>query len=297
MTDQPTGPQCPAGPPTPTPPPYAYPPQAEQRKGLAVTALVLGIIAILGSWIPFVSIASVVIGVVGLVFGIIAIVKAMSGKAGGKVMAFVGAGLSLLAIIFGIVSTGVGVAAVDEAIDEYSSAVASPVPSDEPDTGSDTEPTAEATDDAAPEAGDGIGTMDNPAAIGDGTVWTITEGDDAWDITFDGVEVVSSWTGEGQVAVLTGTATPTSISDGDLSNWASFPFFGWIANGATIEDTYEMPDPDQFADYRSTLDLEATVGTEMSFYTSVGLPEGVVPELITVETLFGDQTLYVATGL
>jgi hypothetical protein len=58
-----------------------------------------------------------------------------------------------------------------------------------------------------------------------------------------------------------------------------------------------MPDPDQFADYRSTLDLEATVGTEMSFYTSVGLPEGVVPELITVETLFGDQTLYVATGL
>ena len=293
MTDQPTGPQYPAGPPTPTPPPYAYPPQAEPRKGLAVTALVLGIIAILGSWIPFVSIASVVIGIVGLVFGIIAIVKAMSGKAGGKVMAFVGAGLSLLAIIFGIVSTGVGMAAVDEAIDEYSSAVASPVPSDEPDT----EPTAEATDDAAPEGGDGIGTIDNPAAIGDGTVWTITEGDDVWDITFDGVEVVSSWTGEGQVAVLTGTATPTSISDGDMSNWASFPFFGWIANGATIEDTYEMPDPDQFADYRSTLDLEATVGTEMSFYTSVGLPEGVVPELITVETLFGDQTLYVATGL
>ena len=293
MTDQPTGPQYPAGPPTPTPPPYAYPPQAEPRKGLAVTALVLGIIAILGSWIPFVSIASVVIGIVGLVFGIIAIVKAMSGKAGGKVMAFVGAGLSLLAIIFGIVSTGVGMAAVDEAIDEYSSAVASPVPSDQPDT----EPTAEATDDAAPEGGDGIGTIDNPAAIGDGTVWTITEGDDVWDITFDGVEVVSSWTGEGQVAVLTGTATPTSISDGDMSNWASFPFFGWIANGATIEDTYEMPDPDQFADYRSTLDLEATVGTEMSFYTSVGLPEGVVPELITVETLFGDQTLYVATGL
>lgn len=111
----------PVPPPAPTPPPVAPMPE---KKGLAITALVLGIVAILGSWIPFLSILSILIGFIGLVFGVIAIILAVSGKAAGKVMAIVGTALAVLSIVFGFISTGAGVAAVDNAIDEIEESAA-----------------------------------------------------------------------------------------------------------------------------------------------------------------------------
>lgn len=121
-------------------PPAPPVPVQPQKKGFAVTALVLGIVAILGSWIPFLSIGSILIGLVGLIFGVIALIKAVKGTAGGKAMAIVGSALSALAIIFGIVSTSAGVLAVDEAVNELNEEIAA-----------STEPVAEATDGATTE--------------------------------------------------------------------------------------------------------------------------------------------------
>ena len=58
--------QPPVQPPAPAQQPPAQPPAA--KKGFAVTALVLGIVAIVGSWIPFVSIVSIIIAFVVIVF-------------------------------------------------------------------------------------------------------------------------------------------------------------------------------------------------------------------------------------
>ncbi|MDN4480508.1 DUF4190 domain-containing protein [Demequina muriae] len=149
------------------PPPTHVP--EPQKKGFAITALVLGIVAILGSWIPFLSIGSALIGAIGLVFGIIAVVKAFKGTAGGKVMAIIGSVLSGLAIIFAIVSTAAGVAAVDGAIDEVDEEFAAEL-SPEPATDASDEP-AEGTNEEDEEVADEPegspeGTRDNPFPAG-----------------------------------------------------------------------------------------------------------------------------------
>lgn len=44
--------------------------------GLSIVALVLGVIAILGSWIPFINLISIVIGILAIIFGVICLVNA-----------------------------------------------------------------------------------------------------------------------------------------------------------------------------------------------------------------------------
>ncbi|MQY22953.1 DUF4190 domain-containing protein [Nocardia macrotermitis] len=89
----------------PPPPPGDYPaPPGEQRpqgqgRGLAITALVLGILAIISS--PTL-VGGVLFGLLGLIFGIIAVVKARRGTAGGGAMAWVGLALAALGLIAAI---------------------------------------------------------------------------------------------------------------------------------------------------------------------------------------------------
>ncbi|GAA1984372.1 hypothetical protein GCM10009718_22180 [Isoptericola halotolerans] len=75
---------------------------ASERKGLAITALVLGIVALLGCWIPFLNIGSALLGLVGVVLGIIAIVQASRGNAGGRGMALTGTILSAVAVVLAV---------------------------------------------------------------------------------------------------------------------------------------------------------------------------------------------------
>lgn len=276
----------------PTPPAPAAP--APLKKGLATAALVLGIVAIVGAWIPILNIGSIIIALVGLVLGIVAIVQAIKGTAAGKVMAIVGASLSALAIIIAIVVNAATVAAVDEALDEVGGDISATTETSEP--AADAEDDAAAEEEPVEETAPETGTISNPAAVGDGTVWTIAQGGDEWEITFDAIQVVAGIGGD-QVVVVTGTATPTAIADGDLSTWVSFPTIGWMAGGAKVDETFDIPDTDAFDSYRHTIDLEATVGTSMDFYSSAGLPEGVVPDLMTVDTIFGNDPVYFATGL
>ncbi|GAA1984379.1 hypothetical protein GCM10009718_22190 [Isoptericola halotolerans] len=100
------------GPPThpgqpPAPGPYGYqePRPASEKKGLAIAALVLGILALLGCWIPFLNIGSAVLGLVGAVLGIVAVVQSSRGTAGGKGMAITGTVLSVVAIVASVLIT------------------------------------------------------------------------------------------------------------------------------------------------------------------------------------------------
>ncbi|NEW49430.1 DUF4190 domain-containing protein [Nocardia cyriacigeorgica] len=91
----------------PPPPSGQYPGQPEywqespQRKGLAITALVLGILAAVSFWSVF---GGVLFGVFAVVFGVIAVIKAMRGTAGSAVMAWIGLILGVLAIIGAVIA-------------------------------------------------------------------------------------------------------------------------------------------------------------------------------------------------
>ncbi|WP_067834807.1 DUF4190 domain-containing protein [Nocardia lijiangensis] len=95
------------------PPPGGYPPpgqggywqESPKGKGLAITALVLGILALLSFWT---ILGGVLFGLFGLIFGIIAFVKARKGTAGGTGMAVTGLILSVLALIGSILIAIVG---------------------------------------------------------------------------------------------------------------------------------------------------------------------------------------------
>ena len=74
------------------------PPQAPKKtSGLGIASLVLGIIAIIGSWVPILNNVSFLIAIIGLVLGIVGIVSIRKGKVGGK-------GLTIAAIIINVVA-------------------------------------------------------------------------------------------------------------------------------------------------------------------------------------------------
>lgn len=87
----------------PAPAPMQQPAPVKQGNGFGVTALVLGIVAIVGAWIPLVNVVSIIIAVIGLVFAIVAL--AVAGKRGGKGKGTGGTGLvlSILAIAGAII--------------------------------------------------------------------------------------------------------------------------------------------------------------------------------------------------
>lgn len=77
--------------------PAATQQRRKPRKGLAVTALVLGIVAICGSPIPILNNATIVAGVIGVVFATIALFGTH------RVMASFGGVLAIAGIVIGIV--------------------------------------------------------------------------------------------------------------------------------------------------------------------------------------------------
>lgn len=83
--------------------------------GLAITALILGIVAILSSFIPLAGIFLVwAPAIVGLILGIIG----LTGGRPSRVMALIGVILSALSIVLVIAFTAAAVGAVSSAIDE-----------------------------------------------------------------------------------------------------------------------------------------------------------------------------------
>ncbi|MEV0294246.1 DUF4190 domain-containing protein [Nocardia sp. NPDC050710] len=98
----------------PPPPPGQYPPppsggqywqESPKGKGMAVTALVLGILAVLGL---LVVVGGFLFGIFAVIFGIIALVKVRRGTGGGTGMAVTGLILGVLALIAATVISIVG---------------------------------------------------------------------------------------------------------------------------------------------------------------------------------------------
>jgi uncharacterized membrane protein YphA (DoxX/SURF4 family) len=122
-------PAPPQGYPTPNPaagyPPGTYPPgygvapgygepTRELPKGLAIAALVVGIIAALGFWFPVIG---ALLGLVAVVIGIIAWRNASNGTASGQGMAIAGTILGALALIGGILVTILTIWVFSNAVD------------------------------------------------------------------------------------------------------------------------------------------------------------------------------------
>ena len=90
----------PGTPPPPPPPPMGAP--VQQSNGMAVAALVLGILAIVTFWIPFFNIVSIIMGIVALILGFLGRGRSKQPGVGGGGMAMTGIILGALAIVLSI---------------------------------------------------------------------------------------------------------------------------------------------------------------------------------------------------
>lgn len=86
----------------PAPAPYQTPhgpPQSQEGNGIAIAAMVLGIISLVLFWIPFLGL---ICGVLGAIFGFVGLGK--SNRIGGK-----GKGMAIAGLVCGIIGTLIGV--------------------------------------------------------------------------------------------------------------------------------------------------------------------------------------------
>ncbi len=107
-------------------------------KGLAIAALVLGIVALLGSWIPLFGFFFAFLGVIAIGLGVAGAVQASKGRAGGKGMAIAGAVLGAVSIVLSIVAFILflsvmerGASAFEDEMNSFESSIAAPEESTE----------------------------------------------------------------------------------------------------------------------------------------------------------------------
>ena len=168
-----------------TPPPaYAAPATttagATPGHGMAITALVLGILAFLGFWIPFLNVVSLIMAIVGLVLGIVALRKYTTGKGLPLSAVIVNAVAAFLSLIF-VVLYAIGFSAFLAGVEDGFTSAPTPIESSEPATPDETTEPAPG-DDSSGESGGDEGTRDNPFPIGT-TVVASEFGEDTWEIT------------------------------------------------------------------------------------------------------------------
>ncbi len=204
---QPTPPEQPPPPPPPAGPyapaygaaapggtPAAAAPGGAPGRGMAITSLVLGILALLGVAIPLLNIGSLIMAIVGLVLGILALRKYAAGKGLPISGVIINALAAFLALIF-VILYAVGFAAiVTELEQEFTPTPFESIePSDPADPGDDGASGPDPTDPgnglfevATPASGPG--SFDEPLAIGE-TVTLTDLGADTWEVTVDAVEL------------------------------------------------------------------------------------------------------------
>jgi hypothetical protein len=95
-------------------PPAGPPPPPKQGSGLAVASMVLGIIALLLSWVPIINNVAAIVALVGLGLGIPALIWARRGTHGGTGLAITGLVTSVIALILVIVTQIFFVKVIDE---------------------------------------------------------------------------------------------------------------------------------------------------------------------------------------
>ena len=94
--------------------------EKEHARGLAITALVLGVIAIVGSWVPFFNVFSMVLGVLSIVFGAIGLIIKLSKKDKSLALVIAGIALGILTIVIAVNMNKGASDAISDAVDEIS---------------------------------------------------------------------------------------------------------------------------------------------------------------------------------
>jgi Domain of unknown function (DUF4190) len=150
------------------PPSYGPPagPPPKQGAGLAIASMVLGIIALLLSWIPIINNVAAIIAVVGLGLGIPALIRARRGTHNGTGMAITGLVTSVLAIVLVILTQMLFVKAIDEVENSINEGLAEV----------ETAPLDPGTEEAVAETAEAVA-LGVPAQVGD------------YEVTVDAVEL------------------------------------------------------------------------------------------------------------
>jgi len=113
--------------------PYApvQPPYAPRKgAGLAVASMVLGIIALLLSWVPVINNVAAVLAVVALALGVPALLRARRGTHGGQGLAITGLVTSVVAIVVVILTQAFYASVLDEVERAFDEELSSVAPSD-----------------------------------------------------------------------------------------------------------------------------------------------------------------------
>lgn len=256
---------------------------ATGRNGLATAGIVLGLLGLLGSWIPLLNILAILLGILGAILAAIGLGK--SKKAGsGRGLALAGLILGVLAVIIAIVINVAFVNSVDDAIDTT--------------TNTTVETPADSADAAASDAGaassEEIGTTrDNPAPLGS----AITGGD--WTVTVNSVKTADEdsigQTPEAGSTLLVVNLTATYNGDDEqgASAWANVKFV--TADGSTIDSTdgstLFLAD-DSFDSLKTLYGGASVTGDTMLEVPSAGWKNGVLavsPDLLTDSTFIEVQ--------
>jgi hypothetical protein len=193
--------------------------------GLATAGFVLGLLGLLSSWIPFLNIVGIILGVIGAVLAAVGLAKSKKVNAG-KGLAIAGLVLGALAVIIAVLINAVFVSAVDKAVEETTSTSVE-APSDAGDE-------AASDDEAAPDAELGT-TRDNPAPLG-----SAISGDD-WTVKINSVKTISKDSiGQTPAAgstllAINMTATYNGDDEQGSTPWATVKFVS--ADGTTIDST------------------------------------------------------------
>jgi len=150
-----------------TAPPTAPAPQPKTKNGLATASLVIGILAFVGAFIPFINYGSGLLATVGAVLGLVAVIQ----KAKRNGTAIAGLIISVVAIILSVILaaayTAGFAASVADSVGSKSVAADEPATAEEP---------------AAVPEEDTVGSRENPAALGT-TMVMMEGGEPVWEIT------------------------------------------------------------------------------------------------------------------
>ncbi len=99
--------------------------ESQSTSGMAIAALVLGILAILTSFLPIINNGAFFLAALGLIFAIVGFVGIRKGKKKGKGIAVAGIVLNVISIVIVLATQSMYSAAVDSAVNGPSASVSS----------------------------------------------------------------------------------------------------------------------------------------------------------------------------
>jgi hypothetical protein len=275
-------------PPTPAPeaPPTAQLAAKSPRNGLGITALVLGLVALAGVAIPVLNNFSAFLAAVGLVIGIVAVIR----RAGSRGLSLSGTIVSGIALLLSLIFIAIYAAGFNAVVEEVTG---DGVIVEEPSTSGE-EP---ATEPAAAE----VGTRDNPAPLGS-TISFGALGDTTYELTFgpatlnanEAIAAANQFNdppAEGfQFALLPVTMTYLGTETG--VPWAdlTIQFVSAAGTTHTTSDSFAVgPDPSLF-DVNEMYNGATATGNVV-----IMIPiEGAASGTWTVSSLFGDKYFFTA---